>query len=64
MYVVTDVDDKNTGVTKRVIIKTGKTQGDVIEVLEGVTEGMEIVKEGARSVKEGQDVEIINQQTS
>lgn len=64
VYAVTDVDDKNTGVTKRVIIKTGKTQGDVVEVLEGVTEGMEIVKEGARSVKEGQDVEIINQQTS
>lgn len=64
VYAVTDVDDKNTGVTKRVIIKTGKTQGDVVEVLEGVTIGMEIVKEGARSVKEGQDVEIINQQTS
>lgn len=62
IYVVQDVDNNNnTGITKRVIIETGKTQEDKIEVLTGLTLNMEIVEEGSRSVKEGQDVEIINQ---
>jgi RND family efflux transporter MFP subunit len=61
IYVVEDVDANNTGVTKRVIIETGKTQEDNIEVLSGLNLNMEIVDEGARSVKEGQNVEIINQ---
>ena len=56
-----NVDVNNTGVTKRVIIETGKTQEDNIEVLSGLNLNMEIVEEGARSVKEGQNVEIINQ---
>jgi multidrug efflux pump subunit AcrA (membrane-fusion protein) len=43
----------------RVIIKTGKTQGDVIEVLEGLSDGDEIINEGARSVGDGQIVKII-----
>ena len=51
--------NNNKAITQRVIIKTGKTQGDVIEVLEGIESGAEIIKEGARSVKEGQAVEII-----
>jgi len=46
-------------VAKRVIIKTGRTQGDVIEVIEGLTSGDEIIDEGARSVKDGQTVKII-----
>ena len=45
--------------TQRVIIKTGKTQGDVIEVLEGIENGAEIIQEGARTVKNGQTVEVI-----
>ena len=45
--------------TQRVIIKTGKTQGDVIEVLDGLESGTEIIQEGARSVKDGQTVEVI-----
>ena len=60
IYVVKDRNEK-LGISKRVIIKTGKTQGDVIEVLEGIENGSEIIQEGARSVKEGQTVEIINQ---
>ena len=59
IYVVKDRKD-NIGVTERVIIKTGKTQNDVIEVLEGISPDDEIIKEGARSVKQGQTVEIIN----
>lgn len=60
IYVVKD-RNHSVGVTERVIIKTGKTQEDVIEVLEGVSAGDEIIQEGARSVKEGQKVEIISQ---
>ena len=60
VYVVNDKNDSNEGVAKKVIIKTGKTQGDVIEVLEGIPNGAEIIKEGARSVEDGQTVKIIN----
>ncbi len=61
VYVVEELDDNNVGKTKRVIIETGRSLGDSIEVLSGLEIGMDIVEEGARSVKEGQDVEIINE---
>ncbi|WP_418510613.1 efflux RND transporter periplasmic adaptor subunit [Corallibacter sp.] len=60
VYVVNDKNAKEEGVAKRVIIKTGKTQGDVIEVLDGIENGIEIIQEGARSVKDGQTVKVIN----
>lgn len=44
----------------RVIIETGKTQGDQIEVLKGLQTGDEIIEEGARNVKDGQTVKIIS----
>ncbi|WP_250435432.1 efflux RND transporter periplasmic adaptor subunit [Hanstruepera flava] len=59
IYVVKDKKD-NIGTTQRVIIKTGKTQGDFIEILDGLKVNDEIIQEGARSVKEGQSVEVIN----
>ena len=59
VYVVTDKNAEGEGVAKRVIIKTGKTQGDVIEVLEGIEDGAELIKEGARSVKDGQTVKVL-----
>ncbi|WP_299109058.1 efflux RND transporter periplasmic adaptor subunit [uncultured Winogradskyella sp.] len=60
VYVVTDKNAKGIGTVKRIIIVTGKTQGDVIEVLKNLEPGAEIVKEGARSVKDGQSVEVIS----
>ena len=60
IYIVQNVNNK-IGTTKRVIIETGKAQGDIIEVLEGIEPNMEIIEEGARSVKEGQEVEIVTQ---
>jgi RND family efflux transporter MFP subunit len=51
-------DQKATA--SRVIIKTGKTQGDVIEVLEGLSSGDQLIEEGARSVKDGQKVKVIS----
>lgn len=44
---------------KKVIISTGRTQGDFIEVLGGLTNGNAVIKEGARSVKDDQEVTII-----
>ena len=61
VYIVTDQNNENEAHVKRVIIQTGRTQGDVIEVLSGLENGSEIIKEGARSVREGQTVKIINQ---
>jgi membrane fusion protein (multidrug efflux system) len=42
------------------IIETGKTQGDLIEVTKNLTENAEVVMEGARSVTNGQVVKVIN----
>ena len=50
---------KGDAVAYRSIIKTGKTQGDYVEVTEGIKAGDQIINEGARSVKEGQEVQIL-----
>jgi RND family efflux transporter MFP subunit len=52
---------KNVGIAKRIIIKTGQTEGDFIEVLNGIENGSEVILEGARSIKDGQEVKIITQ---
>ncbi|SEE18843.1 RND family efflux transporter, MFP subunit [Tenacibaculum sp. MAR_2010_89] len=60
VYIVENVKNK-IGKARQVIIKTGKTQGDVIEVLSGLTNGVQIIEEGARSVKDKQEVKLLNQ---
>lgn len=59
VYIIKDKNDKNQGTASRVIIKTGRTQGDEIEVLEGIENNAELIQEGARSVKDGQTVEVL-----
>jgi len=59
IYAVKNKGGNDEGVAERVIIKTGKTQGDIIEVLSGIEAGAEIIKEGARSVRDGQTVKVI-----
>ena len=59
VYIVTDLKDE-VGTAKQVIITTGKTQGDVVEVLNGVKTGDQIIMEGARSVQNGQQVQVLN----
>ncbi|MFN0728259.1 efflux RND transporter periplasmic adaptor subunit [Polaribacter gochangensis] len=59
VYVVENSNAKNEGIARRRIIKTGRTQGDIIEVVEGIKNNVQIIKEGARSVKEGQTVKVI-----
>lgn len=58
IFILQDVKD-NKGVAKQVVIETGKSQGDVIEVTNGLTKGMQVILEGARSVREGQEVQIL-----
>ncbi|MGJ5641721.1 efflux RND transporter periplasmic adaptor subunit [Formosa sp. S-31] len=59
IYVVKNKNSENEATAERVIIKTGKTQGDIIEVLSGIENGAEIIKEGARSVRSGQTIKVI-----
>lgn len=60
VYVVRNKDGEGEGTVERVIITTGRTQGDVIEVLSGIESGAELVREGARTVKDGQTVQVID----
>ncbi|WP_405611474.1 efflux RND transporter periplasmic adaptor subunit [Polaribacter sp. Asnod1-A03] len=60
VYAIKDKNANNEAVAERVIIKTGKTQGNYIEVLENLPVGTEIIQEGARSVNNGQTVKVIN----
>lgn len=57
VYKITNLEGK-TGFAKQTIVKTGKTQGDVIEILAGVSAGDVLIKAGARTVKDGQEVKI------
>lgn len=59
VYVADSVKANNLAVAKQVIIKTGRTQGDLIEVREGLKANDLLINEGARSVKNGQEVEIL-----
>ena len=61
IYIVTDKAGNDEAVAEKKIITTGLTQGDYIEVINGLEVGNEIIQEGARSVNDGQTVKIINQ---
>jgi membrane fusion protein (multidrug efflux system) len=60
IYIIKDKKENNEAVTERLIIETGKTQGDFIEVTKNLLAGAEIVMEGARSVTNGQIVKVLN----
>jgi len=57
IYILETKDNNRSA--KQVIITTGKTQGDSIEVLSGLSAGDKIINEGARSVKNGQTVRVV-----
>ena len=61
IYIVSDKTGNDEAVAEKKIITTGLTQGDYIEVINGLEVGNEIIQEGARSVNDGQTVKIINQ---
>jgi RND family efflux transporter MFP subunit len=51
-------------ISKKVIITLGKTQGDDVEVLSGLSAGDNIIVEGARSVRDNQQVKVLNSQNT
>jgi membrane fusion protein (multidrug efflux system) len=61
IYVVVDKQNNNEATAQKVLIKTGKTQGDIIEVLAPLTSQVEYIQEGARTVHDGQKVKIVTQ---
>jgi RND family efflux transporter MFP subunit len=60
IYIVKDKKANNEAVAERLIIETGKTQGDFIEITKNLSADSEIIMEGARSVNNGQVVKVIN----
>ena len=59
IFIAQNINKDNEATAKKEIVKTGKTQGDFVEILEGVNSNDIIVKEGARNVKDGQNVKIL-----
>lgn len=59
VYTVTNKSGQ-TAHAKQVIVTTGKTQGDSIEIVSGLKHGDEIIEEGARSVENGQEIKILS----
>jgi membrane fusion protein (multidrug efflux system) len=60
IYIVKDKKENDEAIAERLIIETGKTQGDFIEVTKNLLVNAEVVMEGARSVNNGQVVKVIN----
>jgi len=60
IYIITNKNSNKEAIAQKLIIKTGKTQGDLIEVVENLPVDSEIIKEGARTVNNGQKVKVIN----
>jgi RND family efflux transporter MFP subunit len=46
-------------IAKKRIIETGKSKGDVVEAVKGLSENDKIIVEGARTIKEGQLINIV-----
>ncbi len=59
VYIAENVAKDGQAVAKKVIVKTGLSQGNYIEITSGIKDGDLVINEGARSVKDGQKVSII-----
>lgn len=60
VYILKNKKKNNEATAERLVIATGKTQGDFIEIIAHLAPGAEIIMEGARSVNNGQVVRVIN----
>ncbi len=58
VYVAT-MEADNIAKVKQTIIKTGKSQGEMVEVLSGLKPNDVVIQEGARSVLDGQKVKLL-----
>lgn len=61
VYLAENTANDVEAVAKRIIVETGKTQGDYVEILSGISNGNNIIVEGARSVRDKQKVKVINE---
>ena len=59
VYVAKEIDQQNRAVVEQTVVKVGKSQGDLVEILEGVKAGDAVIGEGARSLLPGQKVKIL-----
>lgn len=59
LYIAENVAKDGQAVAKKVIVKTGLSQGNYVEITNGIKDGDLVISEGARSVKDGQKVSII-----
>ena len=59
LYIAENVTKDGMASAKKVIVKTGLSQGNYVEIINGIKDGDLVISEGARSVKEGQKVSII-----
>ncbi len=60
IFTATKTSNDDEAIAKKVFVKTGRTQGDFVEIIEGISNDDIIVKEGARNVKDGQYIAILN----
>lgn len=60
IFITKQSKESSEFIAQRVIVTTGKTEGDLVEILKGIKDGDTIIYEGARSVKDGQSVDILN----
>jgi RND family efflux transporter MFP subunit len=61
LYIASEIQDDGQAEVHQAIVETGKTQGDLVEIISGIKAGDYLIKEGARSVQEGQKVKILKQ---
>ena len=54
------VSENGGHVARRLLIKTGKTMGDLIEVVDGIEPGSLLITEGAKKVSDNQPVKWLN----
>ncbi|WP_224487827.1 efflux RND transporter periplasmic adaptor subunit [Robertkochia flava] len=60
VYLAINRDQQNRAVVKQTVVKVGRTQGDMVEILEGIDAGDAVIGEGARSLLPDQKVRILN----
>ena len=59
VFTINDVNQKNEGKVKRVIVDAGLQSGPYVEIKNGIKEGDKVVIEGVRSIKDGGKAQII-----
>ncbi|WP_306012822.1 MULTISPECIES: efflux RND transporter periplasmic adaptor subunit [unclassified Allomuricauda] len=63
-YVYLISEENGEVMARKSIITPGRTQGDYLEVLEGISSGSQVIVEGARRVRDGQKVQVIDSTTT